>query len=414
MLRTLSIRNVVLIEHLDLHFEGGLSALTGETGSGKSILLDALGLATGMRADADLVRQGQGQSTVVAEFDTPDNPMVRSLLKDQGVETDGVIILRRVVKQDGRSRAFINDQPVSIGFLRQIGGYLVEVHGQMEAHGLLDPSTHGGYVDSFGKLGPQLARVSKCYTLWQSAEQELKRAIKSLAAAKQDEEFLRHAVEELITMDPRENEETELCQSRAVMMNGEHLVQSLNEAFEDLNLGTGVEASLRSALQKLERCRDKTGGQLDAATNALNRALMEFIDGVSELETATASIDMDPSRLEQVEDRLFALRALARKHGVSVADLPALRQKFEITLKSLESGSENLQALRLAAEKGRTSYVAAAQLLTDGRVKAAQAIDCSVQAELPPLKLETATFHSHIEPLEESSWGGRRLRTSDI
>ena len=405
MLKTLSIRNVVLIERLDLHFEGGLSALTGETGSGKSILLDSLGLATGMRADADLVRQGKSQSTVTAEFDTPDNPMVRSLLEDQGVETGGAIILRRVVKQDGRSRAFVNDQPVSIGFLRQIGGYLVEVHGQMEVRGLLDPATHGSYVDSFGKLGPQLARVSECYALWQSAETALKRAIKDLETAKKDEEFLRHAVDELISMDPKENEEEELAQTRVVMMHGEHLVQSLNEAFEDLNSGTGVESSLRSALQKLERCRDKAGGKLDAATNALDRALVEFTDGLSELETAAGSIDMDPSQLEQVEDRLFALRALARKHGVEVAGLPALRHHFEATLKSLDSGSENLEELRHEAQKARTSYVAAAQRLTEGRVKAAQAIDQAVQAELPPLKLEAAIFRSHIEALEESDWG---------
>ena len=405
MLRTLSIRNVVLIERLDLHFEGGLSALTGETGSGKSILLDSLGLATGMRADADLIRQGQSQSTVTAEFDTPDNPMVRSLLEDQGVETDGAIILRRVVKQDGRSRAFVNDQPVSIGFLRQIGGYLVEVHGQMEVHGLLDPATHGSYVDSFGKLGPQLGHVSECYLLWQSAETALKRAIKDLETAKKDEEFLRHAVDELISMDPKENEEEELAQTRVVMMHGEHLVQSLNEAFEDLNSGEGVESSLRSALQKLERCRDKAGGKLDAATNALDRALVEFIDGLSELETAAGSIDMDPSQLEQVEDRLFALRALARKHGVEVAGLPALRNQFEATLKGLNSGSENLEELRHEAQKARTSYVAAAQLLTIGRVKAAQAIDQAVQAELPPLKLEAAIFRSHIEALAESDWG---------
>ena len=405
MLRTLSIRNVVLIERLDLHFERGLSALTGETGSGKSILLDSLGLATGMRADADLIRQGQSQSTVTAEFDTPNNSMVESLLEGQGIETDGVIILRRLVKQDGRSRAFVNDQPVSIGFLREISRYLVEVHGQMEVHGLLDPATHGSYVDSFGKLGPQLTRVSECYTLWQSAKTLLKGAIKDLEAAKKDEEFLRHALEELIAMDPRENEEEELAQTRVVMMHGEQLVQNLNDALGDLNSGAGVESSLRSALQKLERCRAKAGGKFDAATNALDRALVEFTDGLSELETAAGSIDMDPTELEQVEDRLFALRALARKHGVEVSELPTLRQQFEVTLKTLESGSENLEILRVAEQNARTSYVEAAKLLTEGRSKAAQAIEQAVQGELPPLKLEVAIFNSRMEALEEKDWG---------
>ena len=405
MLKTLSIRNVVLIERLDLHFEGGLSALTGETGSGKSILLDSLGLATGMRGDADLVRQGKSQGTVTAEFETPDNPMLRSLLEDQGIETGSAIILRRVVKQDGRSRAFVNDQPVSIGFLRQIGGYLVEVHGQMEVRGLLDPATHGNYVDSFGKLRPQLARVAECYALWQSAETGLKRAIKALETARKDEEFMRHAADELIAIDPQENEEEELAQTRIVMMHGEHLVQSLNEAFEDLNSGTGVESSLRSALQKLERCRTKAGGKLDGAIDALDRALVEYTDGVSELEAAAESIDIDPSQLEQVEDRLFTLRALARKHGVEVAGLPDLRHHFEATLKSLDAGTENLEDLRHEAQKARASFVAAAQRLTAGRVRAAQAIDQAVQAELPPLKLEAAIFRSHIEALEESDWG---------
>ena len=404
MLRTLSIRNVVLIERLDLTFENGLSALTGETGSGKSILLDALGLATGMRADTDLVRQGQNQSAVTAEFDAPNDPELSGLLEKQGVEIEDALILRRLVNKDGRSRAFINDQPVSVGLLRQVGDQLVEVHGQMEVHGLLDPATHGGYVDAFGKLEKIRSQVAKAYQVWKTAERSLRRAVQDLEAAKKDEEFLRHAVEELAGMNPKENEEEELAQMRAVMMFGEQVVETLDEAFEDLNAGAGVESGIRSALQKLERAKDKAGGKLDAAVDALDRALVELTDGVSELETAAGSMDVDPSQLEQVEDRLFALRALARKHGVEVPDLPRLHQEFNEKLQSLESGSAHLDTLCRELEISKAAFVEVAGKLTAGRKKAAKAIDKAVQAELPPLKLEAAKFHTHPEPISENDW----------
>jgi len=404
VLRTLSIRNVVVIERLDLTFENGLSALTGETGSGKSILLDALGLATGMRADTDLVRQGQNQSAVTAEFDTPNDPMLSGLLEEQGVEIEDALILRRVVNKDGRSRAFINDQPVSVGLLRQVGDQLVEVHGQMEVHGLLDPATHGGYVDAFGKLEKIRSQVAKAYQGWQTAERSLRRAVQDLEAAKKDEEFLRHAAEELAGMNPKENEEEELAQMRAVMMFGEQVVETLNEAFEDLNAGAGVESGIRSALQKLERAKDKAGGKLDAAVDALDRALVELTDGVSELETAAGSMDVDPSQLEQVEDRLFSLRALARKHGVEVPDLPRLHQEFNEKLQSLESESAHLDTLCREVETSKAAFVAVAGKLTVGRKKAAKAIDKAVQAELPPLKLEAAKFHTHLESISENDW----------
>ena len=248
MLRTLSIRNVVLIERLDLGFGGGLGVLTGETGSGKSILLDALGLAIGVRADSDLIRQGADQSAVTAEFELSESSEIDALLTEHGIEGASNLVLRRVVSADGRSRAFINDQAVSVALLRQIGEILVEVHGQLETHGLLDPATHRRFVDAFGGYQNMLQAVSDKYKEWRAAVSAFEKASANVEKAKRDEEYLRHAVDELQAIDPKEDEEDELAGKRSVLMNAEQLIEALQEAFVDINEGNGVESGLRSAL----------------------------------------------------------------------------------------------------------------------------------------------------------------------
>ncbi len=404
MLRSLSIRNVVLIDRLDLGFDGGLSVLTGETGSGKSILLDSLGLAIGVRADSDLVRKGADQSAVTAEFELKDSSGINLLLAEQGIETAANLVLRRVLSADGRSRAFVNDQPVSVALLRRVSELLVEVHGQLETHGLLDPATHHRFVDVFGGLEPELEKAAGNFGQWREAQATYDQARQEVEKAKKDEEFLRHAVEELRRFDPQTGEEEELSAKRLILMNSEQLIQSLNEASEDLNQGIGVESALQGALQKITKVSDKAGGRLDEAVAALERALVETGEGVVALEAASGSMDLDPRQLEQLEERLFALRGLARKHGVTADELAALRVDMERQLAALEGGAANLDALAKEVDNCRAGYIAAAETLTKKRQAVGEKLDKAVTGELAPLKLEAATFHTKLDPLEESDW----------
>jgi len=404
MLRTLSIRNVVLIECLDLGFAGGLGVLTGETGSGKSILLDALGLAIGMRADSDLIRQGADQSAVTAEFELTDNKIIEALLDEHGIEGGSNLVLRRLLSKDGRSRAFINDQPVSVSLLRQIGEALVEVHGQLETHGLLDPASHRRFVDAFGSYDNLLERVAGNYQKWLSAVALYEKAKANVEKAKRDEEFLRHAVDELQALDPQKNEEAELAGKRSILMNAEQLIESLQEAFNDLNEGNGVESTLRSALQKVERVADKAGGQFDEAVASLERALLEATEGIAELERVSGVMELDPAELERIEERLFAMRGLARKHNVEVEALSELLKDMQEQLAVLTDGAGNLDKLAKQVETTKSEYVAAAKKLTAARKKVAGQLDKAVTQELPPLKLEAAIFSTRLDPLEEPDW----------
>jgi DNA repair protein RecN (Recombination protein N) len=404
MLRTLSIRNVVLIERLDLGFGAGLGVLTGETGSGKSILLDALGLAIGVRADSDLVRQGADQSAVTAEFELNDTKQINTLLDEHGIEGASNLVLRRVVSADGRSRAFINDQPVSVALLKQIGELLVEVHGQLETHGLLDPATHRRFVDAYGGYDDLLASVSSGFKNWRAATAEYDKAKANVEKAKRDEEYLRHAVDELQAIDPKQGEEEGLAGKRSVLMNAEQLIETLKEAFQDLNEGEGVESGLRSALQKVEKVADKAGGQFDGAVAALERALLEATEGIAELERVSNLMELDPDELERLEERLFALRGLARKHNTDVEKLPALLAEMEEQLAVLTDGAGNLEKLAKKVETTKASYSVAAKKLSATRKKATDRLDKAVTSELSPLKLEAASFQTRLDPLEESEW----------
>ena len=405
MLRTLSIRNVVLIERLDLGFAGGLSVLTGETGSGKSILLDALGLAIGMRADSDLIHQGADQSAVTAEFEIiTDNNEIDALLDEYGIEGGSNLVLRRLLSVDGRSRAFINDQPVSVALLRQIGENLVEVHGQLETHGLLDPASHRRFVDAFGGYEDLLARVADNFQSWRSAATAYEKAKVNVEKAKRDEEFLRHAVDELQTLDPQLGEEEELAGKRNILMNAEQLIESLQGAFSDLNDGNGVESTLRSALQKVERVADKAGGQFDVAVASLERALLEATEGIAELQRVSGVMELDPAELEHIEERLFTMRGLARKHNIEVEALPELLKGMQEQLAVLTDGAGNLDQLAKQAEAAKAEYVAAAEKLSAVRKKVSGKLDKAVTKELPPLKLEAASFKTRLDPLDEPDW----------
>jgi len=404
MLLALSIRDVVLIERLELSFGAGLGVLTGETGAGKSILLDALGLALGARAETRLVRHGSDQAVVSATFDADAKTL--AFLAEHGLPTeDDVLILRRVLTGLGKSRAFINDQPVSVTLLKSLGDELVEIHGQFESQRLLSPANHRGLLDAYGGLSGACDTVGDLWRSWRQAVQALEDARAELAAARRDEEFLRHAVKELDELDPKPGEDADLAATRTMMMHGEKLIEAVAQALENLSAGSGAEEALRSALRHLEPVADKAEGRLNPAIEALERAAIETAEGLALLDKASAELDLDPARLEAVEERLFALRAIARKHDVKVDELADLRVKMKDQLTGVEDGEAYLNNLAATEAASRMAYVEQAAKLSDRRAKAAKKLDKAVDGELPPLKMEKASFVTRLEPLSESAWG---------
>lgn len=392
MLATLSIRDIVLIDRLDIEFSGGMTVLTGETGAGKSILLDALTLALGGRGDAGLVRHGEAQGQVVAVFDVAGAHPVRALLRENDVPDDGDVILRRIQTADGRSRAFINDQPVSVGLLRQAGQMLVEVHGQHDERALVDPESHRLLLDAFGVLQGELTAVEAAFSAYRKAEKALRDHKARIEAARREADFLRSAVDELKTLDPKQGEEEALALRRAEMMQVEKIATDLNEAYETLNGGASPIPELSSLLRRLERKADQAPKLLSSPVAALATALDNLEEARSGLEAAIRETDFDPRELEAAEERLFALRAAARKFSVQVDELPALRQKMAADLNDLDAGEEKLDALAAAAETARKAFDGLAASLSARRATAARALEAAVAAELPALKLERARF----------------------
>ena len=405
MLTALSIRDVVLIDRLDLSFEKGLCVLTGETGAGKSILLDSLGLALGARAESGLVRHGAERAAVTAMFEIgPDHP-AHALLAEQGLdEPGGELVLRRMLGADGRSRAFVNDQPASVGLLRQFGETLVEIQGQFEPRGLIDPATHRALLDRYGGLGGEAAAVREAHKAWRKAARATREAADSAQEAERDREFLEHSVAELAQLDPQPGEEERLAEQRSRLMHAEQLVEALNAASAELAGENNVEDSLRHAQRHLSRMADKAGGALDSAVAALERAAVETAEAMREIEAAGAEIDPDQSGLEAVEERLFTLRAVARKHGVEVDGLAALRRRMDEKLALAQDRSGAVERLRQAEGAARADFFDKASGLSAARKAAAARLDSAVGAELPPLKLDKARFITSIAEQEEAGW----------
>jgi DNA repair protein RecN (Recombination protein N) len=417
MLTALSIRDVVLIERLDLSFGAGLTVLTGETGAGKSILLDSLGLALGVRAEAGLVRVGAEQASVTACFSPPSGHPVVALLAEQGLEAEDEIVLRRVLGRDGRSRAFLNDQPVGVALLRRAAAMLVEVQGQHEQMGLADPATHGALLDAFGVVPPLRQAVLDAWRDWRAALAALAAARERIEAAARDEEWLRHAVDELARLAPAEDEEYRLAAERQRLQQGERRAEAIAAALAELTpahvgrdrRGPGPAAALRAAARTLQRLI--VPGQAEAdnpaapATAALERAEEALAEAETLLTRLAAEAEADPRLLEQAEVRLFALRAAARKHAVAVGDLPLLLDKLATRLAALETGSAEVAALEQTATAARTAYVAAATALTAARHAAALRLDRAVGKELLPLRLDKARFHTEVTGLAEPDWG---------
>lgn len=409
MLATLTIRDVVLVDRLELAFRPGLCVLTGETGAGKSILLDALGLALGSRAETRLVRHGAAQATVTANFELePDHPAF-SRLAEHGIDaSDDGLILRRTVGGDGRSRAFVNDQPVSAAVLRRVGETLVEVHGQFESQRLLDPSSHRDLLDAYGGLNALADSVAAARRAWRQVQGALAAAEADLAAAKRDEDYLRHVVDELDALDPRPGEEEELALRRATLMSAEKLIQAMDEAAGAIaGDGRGAQTMLRNACRILERVAEKADGKLDAAIAALDQAASEAEEAAAQLERAVSDLDLDPAHLEQVEERLFALRAAARKHSCAADALPRLREELTARLTGLEDGSAAITQLAAKEASCRAVYREVADRLSQARAEAARDLDAAIAAELEPLRLGKARFHTRVDVGDEADWGDR-------
>ncbi len=405
MLLGLSIRDVVLIDRLELEFANGLSALTGETGAGKSILLDALGLALGARGDSALVRRGAQGAGVTATFELPADHPALSLAREQGLEIDGPLLLRRTLGADGRSRAFVNDQPVSVGLLRDMGGAVVEIHGQFENQGLLDPSTHREALDLSGALDDRVGELAELYAAWRAAAAAEETARTAARQADSEQDFLRHAHGEIDALEPRPGEEAELASRRAFLAAREKLAEALNAATSELAHNKGVAGALRAAQRHLERVAQHAAGRLDAAVAALDRAAIEAAEAILQIDGFGAAIDVDSGALEQAEERLFALRALARKHRVNVDDLPALRDDMARRLSAIEDREANLAKLAAAAKSAEAAYRVGANDLSVARRAAANRLDKAVTRELGPLKLEKAKFRTSIEKLPDGEAG---------
>ncbi|MCG7361587.1 DNA repair protein RecN [Roseomonas sp. ACRSG] len=413
MLVSLAIRDVVLIERLDLALGAGLTVLTGETGAGKSILLDSLGLALGQRAEAGMVRAGQPQASVVACFHLPASHPAVALISEQGIEAEDDLVLRRVVQADGRSRAFINDEPVGVGLLRRLGALLVEVQGQHDQVGLADPASHAGLLDAFGGLDAERARVGEAFRTWRNAERELTAAREAIASAQRDEEWLRHAVGELDELAPEEGEEDRLAEERQTMQQGERRAEAVASALSELQPrdrrgGAGPAAALRNAARALERL-PAPNEEAAPAIAALGQAQDALAEAENLLERLSQGMAPDPRRLEQVEERLFALRAAARKHAIPVTELPALLRELKERLSALDAGAERATALEAAAAAAKASYLEVAQALSANRRATAGKLEEAVARELKPLKLERARLHISIERRDERGWASDGL-----
>ena len=407
MLAHLSIRDIVLIERLDIDFAPGLSVLTGETGAGKSILLDALSLALGGRGDTSLVRHGAGQGQVTAVFDVPPNHPARAVLAENAIDNDGDIILRRVQNADGRTRVFVNDQAASVALMRDVGRALVEIHGQHDERALVDPAAHRELLDAFAGHMGEVARVAALFRTWRDAEQELQRLRARVEAAAREADFLRASVDELVKVDPQPGEETALAEKRTEMMRAEKSASDIAEAQDMLSGHASPLPALATLLRRLQRKAADAPGLLDDIVKALDEALVNLDAAQSAADVAMRRAEFDPRALEQAEERLFGLRALARKHNVLVDDLARLRDEMAADLTDLDAGEARVGALETAARDARAAFDAAAAHLSGLRHAAADVLAKAVMAELPALKLERAEFIVNVasDPQSRSAQG---------
>lgn len=397
MLVQLSIRDIVLIDRLDLSFRDGLSVLTGETGAGKSILLDGFALALGGRGDGGLVRHGEAQGQVSAVFDLAMDHPARKLAQAQEIDTDGDLILRRVQYADGRTRAFVNDQPVSVQILRMIGAAIVEIHGQHDDRALTDPAQHRIILDGFGGIEAQAEAVAQASETLKRARQALQAQRMRVEAARKEADFLRHAVDELGRLKPRQGEEDALAATRQGMMQAEKVARDLIDAHEAVSGQASPVPALAAVLRRLERRAGQAPQLVEPSLAALNTAILALEEAGEALEAAMRAAEYDPREQERVEERLFALRAAARKFDVPVDGLTVLAQSMSDDLAALDESETSLARLEADLGTAESAFVTLARALSAARKAAAARLDGAVKDELQPLKLERARFITQIE-----------------
>lgn len=404
MLSSLSIRNVVLIDKLDLDFKSGLSVLTGETGTGKSILLDSLGLLLGNRAETNLVRYGEDKLSVTGTFTLPTNPEFKTLLDEYELEAEDEIVIKRTLNTEGKGKIFFNDQPVSAKILKEIGRFLVEIHGQFDNQGLLNQANHLDILDLYGGYKEDLSKTAASWKQYKLARQSRQTAEQDIQKAKTDEDNLRHWVDELRKMNIQENEEETLSQRRQELMNAEKIVASINDAYGALTQGANIQSALRQAQNAVDKVNALVNDKYKILAEMLEQAAIDVNESVNELEELASNITMNQNELESIEERLFALRGLARKHQTTIGDLPSVLADFEKKLTAIEYGEEGLNKLREAEEQAKLEYIKQANSLSSKRQKTAQELDKKVMVELPPLKMEKAKFMTLIEKNDETGW----------
>ena len=405
MLAALTVRDIVLIEQAALEFAPGLNVLTGETGAGKSILLDSLGLAIGGRGRAG-VRPGAAQGSATAVFDPSPKHASRALLTEQAMTADGEIVLRRSLAADGKSRAFINDEAVGVGLLKELGGLLLEIHGQSDDRGLFDVATHRGLLDSFGGLETQAVDVARLYAAWDAARQNLAALKASADEAQRNADYVRAAAAELSDFGPEAGEEEKLAGERALMMHASRIAEDLSAASQSLGGERGAEASLASALKKLSRLQEEARKRTAAAEAALEQAYALAEEARRELDSVLTSLDTDAASLEKKEERLFALRALARKYSCQPDGLPAVLAGFLVQREALDGSGASMKSAEAAVATARAAFTAAAQKLSKARAAAAKKLEEAVAGELAPLKLGHAKFRVSLTPDPEGNAHG--------
>lgn len=404
MLTRLTIKNIVLIENGEIALAPGLCVLSGETGAGKSILLDALGLALGARADAGLVRGGEGQGAVAAEFDIAKNAAAQAALSELGLETGDTLIIRRTLSADGKTRCIANDQAITVAGLKKLGETLVEVHGQHDQRSLQDTALHRALLDDYGRLEKDRKAVAAAYRAWRAASDALAALVASIEQAAREQEYLRHMRNELKQLAPEIGEEDTLTTQRATMMQSEKLFEVLNEAIAELSQGKGVVGALRSAERILTRSPLTASGAYAAVLEALDKAAIEVEEASYALEKAGQEATYSPEKLEEIEERLFALKAAGRKYNLPVDELATLYGEVEEKLALIDSDESRKKELVKEEAAARAAFVAVAGTLSAARQKAAARLEKAVEAELKPLKMEGTRFRVRVEALPESGW----------
>lgn len=404
MLKSLSIRNVVLIDKLDLDFQNGFSVLSGETGAGKSILLDSVGLLLGKRAEVGMIRSGCDKLSVCGSFEIADKKgELAALCAEYDLDFEHEIIIKRTLNQDGKGKIFFNDQPITQKLLKEIGSYLVEIHGQFDNQGLLNPATHLSVLDGYGAYPEKITVLKTAFAAYKKAKDNRVNAEAKIAQSKAEEDNLRHWVDEFQKMQPRENEQEELEEKRRQMMNAEKILENLDAAYKALNQG-GVQSALRQAQAAISRVNVLLNGKFDNIYSLLDTALVNADEAGEEIEAASNEVSLNQNELDAVEERLFALKALARKHNTTIEELPLVWQQMEENLRNLELGEDDIENLRKLEEAAYKDYVKKATEVSQARLAAALRLDGKIQAELPDLKMEKARFMTQISTKPENQW----------